>query len=309
MGSEIVNAVTGAFGYTGKYITRELLSLGHRVITLTNHPDRSDPFGRLVKSYPYNFKDPEAIKDSLTGIDTLYVTYWIRFEHGTQSFEGAVENTKTLFRAAKASGVRRVVYVSISNPKANPDLPYFKGKTELEETLAKSGLSYAILRPTVIFGKEDILINNIAWLLRRLPVFAIPGSGDYQLQPIYVEDMAKLAIEAGQMKENITWDAVGPETYTFHELVETLCAVLDFHPKVVHVPPWIALVLSQILSLLVGDVLLTRDEITGLMDNLLVSKHSPRGSTSLKEWLECIKNTIGIKYASELKRHYKVDPN
>jgi NADH dehydrogenase len=306
MGKELVHAVTGAFGYTGKYITRELLKLGHRVITLTNHPSRSDPFGGLVKSYPYNFNDPEAVKDSLTGIDTLYVTYWIRFEHGAQTFEGAVKNTKTLFSAAKASGIRRVVYVSISNPKANPDLPYFKGKTELEETLARSGLSYAILRPTVIFGKEGILINNIAWLLRRIPVFAIPGSGKYQLQPIYVEDMAKLAVEVGQMKVNITWDAVGPETYTFNELVQTLSTVLDYHPMVLHVHPRTALVLSKILSFLVGDVLLTQDEITGLMDDLLVSKFPPRGKTSLKEWLERNRDSIGVKYASELNRHYKV---
>jgi uncharacterized protein YbjT (DUF2867 family) len=304
MNTTPLHAVTGAFGYSGKYITQALLNSGQQVITLTNNPNRQDPFNGQVVPYPFNFLNPNLLAETLQGVDTLYNTYWVRFDHGNTTFSKAVENTKTLIRAAKDTGVRKFVHVSISNPTIHSNLPYFKGKAELEEYLRDSGISYAILRPTVIFGREDILINNIAWLLRHFPVFAIPGHGGYRLQPIYVEDMANLAIQAGQMDSNLIWDAVGPETYTFNELAHTIAEVIGKRPWVVHVPPGIALVLTKLISLFIGDVMLTGDEITGLMDDLLVSKEPPRGKKSLKDWLEENKEIIGLHYASELARHY-----
>jgi NADH dehydrogenase len=197
MNTSELHVVTGAFGYTGKYITRRLLAKGVRVKTLTGHPDRENSFGDQVTVAPFNFDDPVALAESLRGATTLYNTYWVRFEHGDATFAKAVENTKTLIAAAGEAGVSRIVHVSITNPSPDSALPYFKGKALLEEAIIQSGLSYAIIRPTVIFGLEDILVNNIAWILRRFPVFAVPGGGGYRLQPIYVEDMADIAVSAG----------------------------------------------------------------------------------------------------------------
>ena len=188
------HAVTGAFGYTGKYITQRLLAKGEYVITLTGNPHRPNPYGNQIQVFPFSFDNPKKLSENLQGIDTLFNTYWVRFDHGNNTFEKAVTNTETLFRAAQAAGVRRIVHVSISNPSLTSHLPYFQGKAQLEHALRQLKISHAILRPTVIFGQEDILINNIAYLLRRFPIFAIPGKGDYKLQPIYVEDMADLAI-------------------------------------------------------------------------------------------------------------------
>src|SRR5690348_53071 len=187
-------AVTGAFGYSGRYIARRLLEAGHSVITLTNSPHRANPFGEQVRAFPFHFDQPSRLRDSLQGIDVLINTYWVRFDYPGFTHAQAVANTRILFQTAKAAGVRRVVHVSITNPDLHSDLPYFRGKAELELALRESGLSYCILRPTVLFGKEDVLINNIAWFLRHLPAVGVFGAGEYKLQPIYVDDLAAAAV-------------------------------------------------------------------------------------------------------------------
>lgn len=297
-------AVTGAFSYSGKYITRRLLAQGHEVVTLTNHPERSHLFDHKVKAYPLNFNELDTAK-ALAGVDTLYNTYWVRFDQGSNTQPKAVENTRALITAAKSAGVRKVVHISIANPDINSRLPYYWGKAENEKTVIESGLAYAILRPTVLFGKEDILINNIAYLIRRLPLFLQMGAGEYKIQPVYIEDLASLAIEAASKEENVIWDAVGPDALTFDELVKAIGKTVGKSPYILHVHPRIALIAAQCLSLFVRDVLLTPEEVEGLMANLLVSSEPARCKTSLLKWLAENENTVGIEYASELKKHYR----
>lgn len=297
-------AVTGAFSYSGKYITHRLLDHGEEVVTLTGHPNRPDPFAGKVKIYPLNFEDEASLIVSLQGVHTFYNTYWVRFDRGENTQPRAVENTRKLVGAAVKAGVQRIVHISITNPSSDSPLPYFWGKAANEQAVIKSGLSYAILRPTVLFGAEDILINNIAWLLRRFPVFAIPGDGSYRLQPVFVDDLAELAVDVGYAQDNVLWDAVGPDVFTFEELVRLIGRTLGRSPSLPHVPPRLALSAAQFLSLFVGDVLLTPEEVDGLMAGLLVSNGPPRCKTHLSDWLEENKEKVGKNYASELKRHY-----
>jgi len=305
MTSREVNAITGAFSYTGRYITRRLLDQGKEVRTVTGHPNNPNPFGKQVQVYPFNFDQPDKLVESLQGVTTLYNTYWVRFSHGSTTYERAVENTKILFKAAKEAGVQRIVHVSITNPTETSPLPYFKGKATLEQDLINSGLSYAIIRPTVIFGTEDILINNIAWLLRRFPIFPLFGSGQYRLQPIYVEDMADLVVQAGQQSDNLMKDATGPDIFSFEELVRLIASTLQRNVLIMHVNPTLAFYLAKLIEPLVGDVLITRQEVEGLMANLLISQQSPTGHTHLATWLEQHADQVGKHYASELQRHFR----
>lgn len=297
-------AVTGAFSYSGKYIAKRLLERGEEVVTLTGHPNRPDPFDGKVKAHPLDF-DEAGMAESLQGVDVLVNTYWVRFDKGDNTQPRAVENTRKLVNAAKAAGVKRIVHISIANPSADSHLPYYWGKAANEKTVIESGLSYAILRPTVLVGGgEDVLINNIAFLLRRFPFFFIPGDGSYGIQPIHVEDLADLAVEAVYSKENYLIDAVGPDAYTFRELVQLVGEKIGARRLLISVPPRLALLAAQSLSLFVRDVILTPEEVDGLMANLLVSKEPPRGKIAFRDWLEKNKNLVGMKYASELKRHF-----
>ncbi|HXF84589.1 MAG TPA: NAD(P)H-binding protein [Anaerolineales bacterium] len=297
-------AVTGAFSYSGKYITKRLLARGEEVITLTGHPNRPDPFDGQVKVYPLDFNE-ESMTQSLQGVDVLVNTYWVRFDRRKNTQPRAVENTRKLINAAKAAGAKRIVHISIANPSVDSHLPYYWGKAMNEKFVIESGLSYAILRPTVLYGGgEDILLNNIAFLLRHFPLFFIPGDGTYGIQPVHVEDLADLAVEAVYSRGNYVIDAVGPDSYTFKELVQLVGETIGARRLLISVPPRVALLAAQVISLFVRDVVLTPEEVEGLMANLLVSKEPPRGKTVFRDWLKQNRETIGVRYASELARHY-----
>lgn len=302
MSADGIHAVTGAFGYSGKYIARRLLERGHEVLTLTGSPDRANPFGDSIRVCPFDFDQPDKLAESLAGVSVLYNTYWVRFNHKRFTHARAVENTKVLFRAAKRAGVQRVVHVSITNPSEDSPLEYFSGKAKLERALVESGLCHAILRPAVLFGREDILINNIAWTIRRLPMMGVFGWGDYSLQPIHVDDLAKLAVEQGASRRNVVIDAIGPETFTYRELVSMIAAAIGKRRLIVPVPPLIGYLASLGLGRIVGDVIVTREEIRGLMDDLLHVDSPPAGERKLTDWARQHSDQLGRRYASELAR-------
>ncbi len=297
-----VHAVTGAFGYSGKYITRRLLEAGKKVLTLTNSEHRNNPFGERIEVVPFNFDNPEKLTESLRRVKVLYNTYWVRFNHRLFTHADAVRNTQVLFESAKRAGVERIVHVSITNPSEDLGLEYFKGKAVLEKALIESGLSYSILRPAVLFGKEDILINNIAWAVRRFPVFGVFGDGDYELQPIFVDDLARLAVAQGGSSANVIINAIGPETFTYKELVQTIGAIIGKKRPVISMPPRLGYTFARIVGWFVSDTFLTWEEVRGLMAGTLKVDAPPSGTTRLTEWAREHAATLGRHYTSELAR-------
>jgi len=297
-----MDVVTGAFGYTGRYITAILLARGRKVRSLTGHPSRPNPFGDSVEVAPFNFDAPDRLARNLAGINTVFNTYWIRFPRGELTFERATSNVKTLIDAAREAGVRRFVHISITNASPDSDLPYFRGKGVIEQYLMGSGLSYGILRPAIIFGPEEIMLHNVAWMLRRFPLFAIPGDGAYHVQPVLVDDLAWLAVEVAGEPFNQAIDAVGPEIFTFNELVAEIARSVGSKARIVHVSPSIALFLAKLFSTVTRDVTLTRDEIRGLTADLLVSHGPPTAPTRFSEWLVRNASEIGASYRSEMSR-------
>jgi uncharacterized protein YbjT (DUF2867 family) len=299
-----ISVVTGAFGFSGQQIAKRLLRRGERVRTLTNHPRPELPIYRYVQPFPLDFDNVEELTSSMRGASVLYNTYWVRFAYGETTHERAVRNTKILIRAAEAAGVRRIVHISIANPSLDSPLTYYKGKAEVEQAIRQSSLSYAILRPAVLFGEGGILINNIAFLLRHSPVFAIAGSGEYRIQPIFVGDLAELAVEGGARTDNSILDAVGPEIYTYMDLVKLIRSAIGSKSLVVRVRPALLRYAAGLLGAMLKDVLLTEEEIEGLMAGLLVSHAPSTGRTSLRGWIQNHGATLGRGYASELARHY-----
>lgn len=302
MNDKQIHAVTGAFGYSGKYIAHRLLDKGNKVITLTNSGNRTNPFGDKIQVFPFNFDNPEKLVQTLKGVSALYITYWVRFNHKMFTHGDAVRNTITLFEAAAKAGVDRIIYVSITNPSEDSHLEYFSGKGKLEKILKDSGISYAILRPAVLFGKEDILINNIAWALRRLPVFGVFGDGQYRLQPIYVDDLAEIAVQEGENRENKIINCIGPETFTYRNLVETIGSIIGKKRLIIPVPPLMGYIVSTIIGKIVNDLFITREEIDGLMADLLYVDSPPTGKTRLTDWTRDHSETLGQHYSSELAR-------
>jgi uncharacterized protein YbjT (DUF2867 family) len=382
-----IHAITGAFGYTGRFICHHLLDLAGktgrpiRLRTLTNSPNRrprQTPAPRVcptthespasvfqrqasldenstqgqsssvgvgagsgmpledppavpegdIEVFELLFDDHDALVRALTGVSVLYNTYWVRFSHNTKKKEHprisngeepsfshgeAVDNTLKLFAAASAAGVKRIVHVSISNPELS-ELPYFRGKLELERSLQRLGVEYSILRPGVLFGAEDILVNNIAWTLRHFPFTFVP-TGNYRMQPIHVDDFGHLLALHGTRTsaehENAVWDAVGPEALSFYDLNKMIGREVCGRPAlVIPVPHFVMMLFSRLFGFLLNDQILTDDEVDGLTADLLVSRNSKSlgpapeavGDTALTAWVHHHRHTLGLNYASELAR-------
>ncbi len=306
MTTSLLHTVTGATGYTGRYITHLLLEQGHTVQSITGHPDRHNPFGNQVPLHPFDFDNPEKLTETLTGTDTLFNTYWIRVNYGGRTHEQCVEQTKVMFGAAKTAGVRRIVHISITNPDPESDLPYFRGKGQLEDALRDLGVSYAILRPTVLYSVEDILLNNIAWTLRKFPVVPLPGKGEYGIQPVFVEDLAQLAVRHAASNENVEVDAVGPEVFTYAEMVRLVRDKTGSRCWITPSPKPLTYLAGRMLGWMLKDIVLTNDEIKGLSRGLLVSRSDEPAPapTKLTEWLDQNAAQLGVKYANEVSRHY-----
>jgi uncharacterized protein YbjT (DUF2867 family) len=302
-----VDVVTGGFSYTGRFIARRLLADGRRVRTLTNHSNRpgTEDLQKELEVEPLHFEDRTRLVVALRGADTLYNTYWVRFPHRGMTFDRAVANTLLLMQAAVEAGVRKVVHISVSNPSLDSPLAYYAGKARAEEAVKESGLAWAIVRPTLVFGPGDILINNIAWLLRRMPVFALPGLGHYRVQPVAAEDVATIATWAAAQADNVTVDAAGPETVTFAEMVDQIAIAVQRRPPFVYLPPSLFIPAGDVIGWFVRDVVLTRQELDGLMSELLVSSEPPRGTSRFDDWLLEYADKLGTDYASELDRHFR----
>jgi uncharacterized protein YbjT (DUF2867 family) len=299
--------VTGAFSFIGSAAARSLMARGFEVRTLTNrHTPVNDP-GGSIEVHPLQFEDPAALVEAMRGADVFVNTYWVRYPYVGTGFNEAVMNSGTLLRAAKEAGVRRVVHVSVSNPSLESPLDYYRGKAEVETLVRDSGLSYGIVRPTLVVGHNDILVNNVAWLLRRLPLFAMPGSGSYRVQPVTLDDTGEIVAQAVLATENMTVDAAGPEIMSFEALVRAVGEAIGRPPRILHVPPAAAMALLRVFNLLVGEVILSRQELDGLMTELLVSKDAPLGASSVTAWLQAHASEVGSHYASELKRHVHKD--
>jgi uncharacterized protein YbjT (DUF2867 family) len=297
------DVVTGAFSYSGAAIARELQAAGRRVRTLTGHPDRA-PAGTAIEVRPLRFNQAQLAR-SLRGAGTLFNTYWVRFAHGQASHEKAVAQSRVLFQAAAEAGVRRVVHVSITHPDADSPYPYFRGKAAVEQALADLGLSHAVLRPSILFGGDGVLINNIAWLLRHLPVFAVGGTGEYRIRPIYVDDLARLAVRAADSGQTEVIDAVGPDRPAFIELVRFIKDAVGSRSPVLRVPGSAIPPAARLLGLALRDTVLTAEEYQAMADGLADTEGPATGETSLLQWITEHKGALGRTYANELTRHFR----
>jgi NADH dehydrogenase len=287
-----VDLVTGAFSFTGRHVAERLLAQGREVRTLTRRPLAESPFGDRVEAFPLDVSDPAALR----GVDTLYNTYWIRFRAGGTTFETAVANTVALFEAARAAGVRRVVQLGVTNADPGSAYAYFRGKAAVEAALASSGLSYAVVRPTLVFGRGEVLLNNVAWLLRRFPVFVLPGP-PCRVQPVAVEDVAELCLEAAGREDDVVLDAAGPETFAFEEIVGRVREAVGSRARLLNGGKRTALALARLLGAVTRRTLVTREELGALGDDLLTSREPPRGRRRLDDWLAADGSGLGASLA------------
>jgi uncharacterized protein YbjT (DUF2867 family) len=301
-----LDVVTGGFSYTGSFIAEELMARGRDVRSLSRSAaEEGHRLAGHVERRALQFADADALAGAMAGAETFYNTYWIRFPHAGHTFEQAVENSGVLFEAARRAGIRRIVHISVSNPSAESPYGYFRGKAAVERRLTASGMPHAIVRPTVIFGgRQEILVNNIAWSLRRFPVFPMPRGGRYRVRPVSVQDVARIAADAGAAGGDETIDAVGDEVLTYRELVALVREAVGARSRLVTLPAAAILPACRAIGWTLGDRFLTAEELGALCDELLTTAGPATGSDRFSEGVGPQGAWLGRGYAHELRRNW-----
>lgn len=302
MANQPRDVVTGAFSFTGRYVAERLLTENRQVVTLTNHPDRNVAFADRVHVEPYRFHDIDVLAESLAGAETLYNTFWMRTSEDGPVADTVVECSRRLVTAAEIAGIPRIVHFSVSHATES-ELSYYRAKAAVEGIVEDSELTHAILRPTFIFGRKDVFFNNLAWFLRRFPVFVVHGTGEYRVQPVFVGDVAAIAVEYGARTDSVTVDVAGPDVYRFDALLREFADALGVRCKLIRVPSPLAHLAVKALELVLRDVLMTWEEAQGLMDELLVTETPPRGETAFGRWAAANAEELGRSYTSFRDRH------
>ena len=293
--------ITGAFSYTGAAVSQELLRRGYSIHSLTNRqPLQKD---NAISSAPLRF-ERDYLKGELGGANTFVNTYWVRLPYAGQSFASAVKNSKMLIDAAVSAGVKRIIQVSVSNAEDGKNLGYYAGKAEVDAYVRQCGIPFTIVRPTFIVGQADVLTNNIAWLLRRFPIFLIPGNTSHRLQPILLDDAAHIIADAVEYQGNQEVDAAGPDIMSFAEYVELVANGCNLKRPMIRVPEGLSLGFLQAIQPLLQDIILTREELLGLKQELLISHKPPLGKDSVAKWLQVHGDKLGHQYTNDIYRHF-----
>jgi NADH dehydrogenase len=229
---------------------------------------------------------------------------------GASGFIGGAIADRLVDRAEIRSLTSRPEKNRFGNADERADLPYYCNKGRIERLVRESGLDYTILRPAIVVGPGDILVNNIAFFLRRLPVFTIFGRGDYRVQPITVDAFADIAVQAidGEYA-GATLPVAGPNDWMFVDMVRAVRAAVRSRALIVQAPASFALAGLKIAGLLLGDVVLTRDEVKGLTREYLYAPEPLRRGADFAEWLArpAVASTLGRNYESELARHFRLE--
>ena len=265
-----VVAVAGGTGFVGGAIARELASRGHRVVVLTHRgprPSGAGPTGTgpsgagSAPAFEYRRADvtkPESLAAALAGVDALVISLAFRNSpieapRRGQTFEKVdAAGTEALAAAAKAAGVKRLVY--ISGAGAAPDAPrhWFRAKWRAEEAIRGSGITYTILRPSWVYGPGDKSLNRFLGMSRWLPFVPQIGNGRQLMAPVFVADVGALAADALETPaaENATLEVGGPQTLTMDEIIRTALRTMGRRRPILHAPVLLMKIATAPLTLL-----------------------------------------------------------
>ena len=295
--------VTGAFSFTGRYVAKRLLADGEEVRTMTRFPQSASPFSQEVRAVPYDYDSLDSLTEALAGCNRLINTYWRRQPEGALGYDRVVQQSKNLFAAAKAAGVERIVHISINDPHGK-DFPYFRAKCRTERALRECGVSAIVVRPQLVFGDGELLINNLAWTLRKSRWAPVPGDGRYLMQPIHADDYADLIVAVARTEQRGVVDGVGPDVLTYDDMVRLVGEAIGRSPRIIHVHPRIFARAARVVSRFFTEPTVLKYEVYGCLVENGVVPRQPQGSRRLVDWLRERKDSLGRRYADQDHRPF-----
>lgn len=247
-------AITGGTGFVGRHLAQSLLADGHTVVLIARGKDQRDP---SVNSEPgvtvvyCDVSEQSSLATALQGCDAVAHCAGINRELGEQTFQKVhVEGTRVVVEAAKAAAVNKILLISFLRARENGPSKYHRSKAAAEEVVRNSGINYTILKPGVIYGKGDHMLDHLSHAFYSVPIFGLVGLKEKQVAPLAVQDLIVVMKEAlvnGGMP-NETLYLIGPQHMTLSTAVKTVAKVVGREPVYFRMPIFCHLVMAWMLE-------------------------------------------------------------
>ena len=271
--------VTGATGFVGREIVRELQRANHEIHILTRQSgsvvQKTVEGSSSLQIHIGDISNEKIIREAFEGMEAVIHLVGIISEAGPQTFENVhTRGTQNVVAAATQAGVKRFIHMSALGTRPGAIARYHKSKWAAEEIVRQSGLDWTIFRPSIIYGAGDGFVNLFATIARRSPVVPIVGSGNTRFQPVPVEAVAVAFVRALNEPQAIgqTFDLTGHETLTLNQIVEAILEATGKTRLKVHLPLTIARCQATFLEFFFGRLLhrappLNRDQLLMLQED------------------------------------------
>jgi uncharacterized protein YbjT (DUF2867 family) len=274
-------AVAGGSGFIGRAIVRCLAATpGLSVRVLTRDPEKARARltgeGKVALAGEVEFvaadvNEPSKLAKALVGADTIVNA--VQFDgypienpaRGLTFLRVDYGGTVALIAGAKEASVANFIYISGAAADERSTNPAFRAKGRAERVLRTSGLAFTILRPSLVYGPEDRVVNGLASALRMMPIMVVPGTGRQHLRPLFVEDLAAcVALAIGGRGRDGIFEIGGPDEMAFDELVRLLMEITGHKRPLVHVPESMLRIAGAVAEKLPG-ALFSRDAVAFLV--------------------------------------------
>ena len=257
--------VTGATGFLGRRVIRELLDRGDQVRCLVHTPGRERIFHHRDVEVQYgSVRNPESLSNAFYDVEAVAHLVGIIRPRRRDSFEGIHrEGTINVLTAAKEAGARHFLHVSVIGSANDRTYPYLYTKWLGEQEVINSGLPYTIFRPSMLYGEGDEFLNALAGLVRLFPLVPVIGSGNNRMQPLAADDLAR-CIAATLGREDLkgrTLDLGGPGRLNYNELVSEVAKAMGKRHLKVHLPTWLMYAVAKVSQGLLSRAPITTDQI------------------------------------------------
>jgi uncharacterized protein YbjT (DUF2867 family) len=235
--------IAGATGFVGGHLTEELLLQGHQLVLLSHNRKAVDRIG--VSFVQGDISEPDSFLAAVKGCDAVINLVGIirEFPAKNITFERLhVEATANMISVAQRAGVLRYLQISALGARLDAVSAYHQTKWRAEELVRGSGLAWTIFRPSIIFGVGDAFVNMLAGQLKLAPVMPVIGSGQYRLQPLHADDLARCFARSLEMPETAghSYDLCGPDRFSYCELLDCIANAMGKKPPLkLKMPLWL----------------------------------------------------------------------
>ncbi|HEY3298984.1 MAG TPA: complex I NDUFA9 subunit family protein, partial [Armatimonadota bacterium] len=263
--------LTGCTGFVGSHLAEALVKHGLHVRCLVRNSHTIDS---LTQEGMTNVSGDVMQYDSLVaateGVDTVIHLVGIIREHGEATFERIhVEGTRNIIRAAQENGVRRFIYQSALGARERGVSEYQTTKWQAEQLTTESGMEWIVTRPSVLIGRGGEFVDTLVELVTRPPIIPIIGSGNYKLQPLWIEDLTEAFIM--MLNDDEHWGKIyelgGPEQLTFNRMIVLTCRVLGIRKPIIHLPEWLMRPIVRVLESIHANTPITSDQLAMLAED------------------------------------------